>query len=384
MKILNATKPIKAWIDFVELEPEAKEQLVKLASLPFIYKHVAVMPDAHAGRGSTVGTVIATQGKIIPAAVGVDIGCGMMAVKLPFKIDRITNLPRLRSAIERSVPVGFKYHDEPVKFHTNLQLLYRSDIDKKAWLQLGTLGGGNHFIEVCQDQHNDAWVMVHSGSRGIGNQLASKHIERAKGLMKENFISLPDSDLAYLAQGTKEFDDYIKDLLWAQEYARYNREIIMDLVLKVISYHVFHEHKYLLNASSLVINCHHNYSRKEKHFGKEVWVTRKGAVSAQKDEYGIIPGSMGNKSFIVKGKGNIESFCSCSHGAGRRMSRTEAKKRFSASDLKKQTEGIECRKDKNIVDEIPAAYKNIDDVMKSQADLVEVVYILKQVVCVKG
>lgn len=385
MKILKGSAaPIKAWIDYVTLEPEAENQLLKLASLPFIYHHIAVMPDVHAGKGSTVGTVLATEGSIIPAAVGVDIGCGMMAVKLPFKIDQLNKMPTLRDAIESNVPVGFNYHAEPVNYLNSIEHLMREDVDKKVWLQLGTLGGGNHFIEISKDQHNDVWALVHSGSRGIGNKLAEKHIAQAKTLMKENFIRLPDPDLAYLAQGSKEFDAYIKDLLWAQDFAKYNRLTIMYLVLKAVSFHVYHEYRDLLKASSLIINCHHNYSQIEHHFGKAIWVTRKGAVSARNGEYGIIPGSMGDKSYIVRGKGNPESFCSCSHGAGRTMSRSRAKRIFSLKDLQKQTEGIECRKDRGVIDEIPAAYKNIDDVMKSQEDLVEAVFTLNQVICVKG
>jgi len=385
MKIIETPQhTIKAWTDYVGIEAEAEKQLIQLASLPFIYKHIAVMPDVHAGKGSTVGTVIATEGNIIPAAVGVDIGCGMMAVKLPFKVEQLKNLHQLRSSIERSVPVGFDYHDEPIPYLNHIKKLYRPDVDQRAWQQFGSLGGGNHFIEVCKDQNLDAWVVIHSGSRGIGNKLATKHIEKAKGLMKESFISLPDPDLAYLAQGTKEFDAYINDLLWAQDYAFYNRQAMMDLVLKALSYHLYKEERNLLRDAGLVINSHHNYSRKETHFGRDIWLTRKGAVSAQKGEFGIIPGSMGAKSFIVKGKGNPESFCSCSHGAGRKMSRTQAKKRFTTEDLKEQTAGIECRKDKEVVDEIPAAYKNIEDVMRSQEDLVEIVYTLNQLICVKG
>lgn len=382
--IKTPTIPIKAWTDYVTLDPIAEEQVRKLATLPFIYNHIALMPDAHAGRGSTVGTVIATDGHIIPAAVGVDIGCGMMAVKLPFNIDVFSNLEKLRHGIERAVPVGFNYHREPVKFLDSLKVLKRTDLDEKAWLQLGTLGGGNHFIEVCKDESQRAWVVVHSGSRGIGNQLATRHIEKAKDLMKQYFIHLPDPDLAYFTQRTKEFDAYIKDLLWAQEYASYNRRIIMHLVLREIAYHLYQEYIDLIKQAELVINCHHNYSQLESHFGKKVWITRKGAVSARKGEYGIIPGSMGTQTYIVQGKGNVESFCSCSHGAGRIMSRNEAKKKFSVEDLKQQTAGIICRKDKAVIDEIPAAYKDINAVMKSQRDLVEVVYTLNQLICVKG
>lgn len=384
MKIID-TEPvlIKAWVDFVDIDEEAKKQIKNLASLPFIFKHLAIMPDVHAGKGATVGTVIPTIGKIIPAAIGVDIGCGMMAVKLPFKTQELVDLSKLRHSIERSIPVGQEYHKKSIEYLETINLK-RTDLDKKAWLQFGTLGGGNHFIEISKDQNNDTWVIVHTGSRGVGHYLATKHINIAKQFMQIKGISLPDPDLAYFDEGTQEFEDYIKDLNWAQDYASYNRQAIMDLILKDISFHMYHEKKDLLKQSQLVINCHHNYSRIENHFGKDVWISRKGAVSARKGEYGIIPGSMGDKSFIVRGKGNTDSFFSCSHGAGRKMSRSQAKKIYNVNDLKDQTEGIECRKDQGVVDEIPAAYKNIDDVMRSQEDLVEVVYTLNQLICVKG
>jgi tRNA-splicing ligase RtcB len=389
MRIIDGKKPIKAWVDHVNLEPEAEEQLKNLASLPFIYKHVAVMPDAHAGKGSTVGTVIATKGAIIPAAVGVDIGCGMCAVKLPLVRDDIKDLSTLRHSIERSVPVGFNHHKE---LNSNYSEHYshlsdtfgRYGVDQKTLLQCGTLGGGNHFIELCEDTLGGIWVVLHSGSRGIGNKLATVHIDKAKSLMKEYFISLPDPDLAYLAQNTSEFKYYLQDLLWAQDYAKFNRTIMMDLVLREIGYHIKQDKLFFLDKKIEEINCHHNFTQLENHFGNNVWITRKGAVQAQEGQYGIIPGSMGTKSYIVKGKGNVESFCSCSHGAGRNMSRTKARATFTADDLVKQTEGVECRKDEGVVDEIPGAYKDIDLVMKSQEDLVEVVYTLKQFMCIKG
>lgn len=388
MRIINAVKPIKAWVDFVDLEKEAEEQLRNLASLPFIYKHVAVMPDAHAGKGSTVGTVIATQGAIIPAAVGVDIGCGMCAVQLPITRDDITNLDILRHSIERSVPVGFHGHkdlnEDYQAIHHMLVLSATQEVSKKTLLQCGTLGGGNHFIELCTDENNHVWIVLHSGSRNIGKTLAEVHIDKAKNLMKEYFISLPDPDLAYLAQGTVEFDAYLKDLLWAQNYAKYSRAIMMNLVIKEVGQHLYKDKQYFLNKKVLEINCHHNFSQMENHFGKNIWVTRKGAVSAREGQYGIIPGSMGTKSYIVKGKGNLDSFCSCSHGAGRAMSRTKARALFAQEDLITQTQGVECRKDKDVIDEIPSAYKDIDAVMKSQDDLVEIVHTLKQFICVKG
>ena len=370
------------------MEPEAHNQIINISNLPFIERHVAVMPDAHAGKGSTVGTVIATKGAIIPAAVGVDIGCGMCAVKLPFKVDLLgDSLDVLRSSIERSVPVGFNSNDyisdRVAKVISEMPVLKTHSINKAA-LQLGTLGGGNHFIEICQDENNNAWIILHSGSRNIGKTLAEIHIGKAKNLMKEYFITLPDSDLAYLVQNTTEFGEYINDLHWAQNYAKENRNEIMLRVLKDISYHVYGEYKGSDFMTILRVDCHHNYTQMENHFGKNLWITRKGAVSAREGEYGIIPGSMGSKSYIVKGKGNPLSFCSCSHGAGRRMSRAEAKRRFTVDDLKEQTSGIICRKDEDVIDEIPGAYKDIDEVMANQDDLVEIVHTLKQLICIKG
>jgi len=374
MRVISGKKPIKAWVDYVTLEDEAEQQLKNLASLPFIFKHVAVMPDAHAGKGSTVGTVIATKGAIIPAAVGVDIGCGMCAVKLPLVRDDIKDLSILRHSIERSVPVGFNGHKDDAHLLPNcLNRLTRCDLNSntKVWRQCGTLGGGNHFIELCEDTLGGIWVVLHSGSRGIGKQLAEVHINKAKGLMKEYFIELPDPDLAYLAQNTQEFNFYLTDLLWAQEYAKWNRDTMLNLILQEIGWHIKKDKlAYLYNYSDR-INCHHNFTQQENHFGNNVWITRKGAVSAREGQLGIIPGSMGTKTYIVKGKGNVESFCSCSHGAGRAMSRTKARALFTEEDLIEQTKGVECRKDVDVVDEIPAAYKDIDAVMKSQEDLVE-------------
>lgn len=377
---------IKSWAK--NLEPEAHNQIINISNLPFIERHVAVMPDAHAGKGSTVGTVIATKGAIIPSAVGVDIGCGMCAVKLPFKVDLLgDSLDDLRSSIERSVPVGFNSNDyisdRVAKVISDMPVLKDHSINKAA-LQLGTLGGGNHFIEICQDENNNAWIMLHSGSRNIGKTLAEIHIQKSKNLMKEYFITLPDSDLAYLVQNTTEFGEYINDLHWAQNYAKENRNEMMLRVLKDISYHVYGEDKGSDFMTILRVDCHHNYTQMENHFGKNLWITRKGAVSAREGEYGIIPGSMGSKSYIVKGKGNPLSFCSCSHGAGRRMSRAEAKRRFTVDDLKEQTSGIICRKDEDVIDEIPGAYKDIDEVMANQDDLVEIVHTLKQLICIKG
>lgn len=390
-KVISDTRvPVKIWAS--DLEPEAEAQVRKMGNMPFIYSHVAVMPDAHAGKGSTVGTVIASRGAIIPAAVGVDIGCGMCAVKLPFKVSALgDSLATLRSSIERSVPVGHHSHKQttprmdealasiPGSFSTHKGL----NLDRVS-KQVGTLGGGNHFIEICEDGSGDAWVVLHSGSRNIGKTLAEQHIDKAKGLMKSYFIDLPDPDLAFFAQNTPEFKTYLQDLLWGQNYAKINRNEMMLRVLKDVSFHVYGEDKGSEFMTTMRVDCHHNYTSMENHGGSNVWITRKGAVSARLGELGIIPGSMGTKSYIVEGLGNPESFCSCSHGAGRRMSRTKAKATFSVEDLKAQTAGVECRKDADVVDEIPGAYKSIDEVMENQKDLVKPVYQLKQLLCVKG
>lgn len=386
-KIISETKhPVKIWAS--ELEIETENQIKNAANLPFIYKHVAVMPDAHAGKGSTVGTVLATKGAIIPACVGVDIGCGMNAVKMPMKIDDFQKISILRNSIERSIPLGHNGHSRvSVRVENALKELKFpvKPIDwSKASKQIGTLGGGNHFIEICQDQNNDAWLVLHSGSRNVGKVLAEMHIQNAKDLMKKYFIDLPDPDLAYLVQDTQEFQDYIHDLTWAQNYAKANRNEMMLSILKDVSYHLYKEDKGVEAMTVLKVDCHHNYTQMENHFGANVWVTRKGAVSAKAGELGIIPGSMGAKSYIVEGLGNPESFCSCSHGAGRKMSRTKARATFTTEDLKKQTEGVECRKDGDVIDEIPGAYKDIDQIMADQKDLVKPIYELKQILCVKG
>lgn len=394
LKILNEKVPVKIWTN--DIEDEAIEQLKKLAQLPFIHKHISVMPDVHAGKGSTIGAVIATKGAIIPAAVGVDIGCGMTAIKLPFNTDVILDkLSKIRHSIERGTPVGFYKHKEANVFRSHsIQAILGTgltcfDKDKEkilinAELQLGTLGGGNHFIEICTDTEGGAWVMLHSGSRNIGKTIADVHINGAKGLMKKYFIDLPDPDLAYFAQGTLEFQNYIADMHWAQEYAFENRKHILNQVLGAISYELFHDFNNHRYEDCLRVSCHHNYTSIENHFGSNVFVTRKGAVSAREGELGIIPGSMGAKSFIVRGLGNLESFCSCSHGAGRKMSRTKARATFTQEDLINQTNGVECRKDIDVIDEIPSAYKDIDQVMANQSDLVSIEYTLKQLICIKG
>jgi len=394
--------PIKAWTQGVPFEAEAEAQLRKVATLPFIHKWIAVMPDVHAGIGATVGSVIACTKAVIPAAVGVDIGCGMMAVKTSLVAEQLPDdLRTLRTAIEAAVPHGRTdrggandrgaWGDVPARVATAWAVLapgyaeirakHASAINAQHVQQLGTLGTGNHFIELCLDEACAVWVMLHSGSRGAGNRIGSYFIERAKAEMRRWFVNLPDADLAYLPQGSDLFDDYLAAVTWAQAYARTNRELMMQATVDA------------LRASGVLpaftahleaVNCHHNYVSFEHHFDANVIVTRKGAVRARLGELGIIPGSMGAKSFIVRGKGNAESFTSCSHGAGRAMSRTKAKKMFTLADHAAATAGVECRKDADVIDETPGAYKAIDSVMAAQADLVEVVYTLKQIVCVKG
>lgn len=382
--------PVKIWTD--DIEPEAEKQLLNAARLPFVFSHIAVMPDVHAGKGSTIGSVIATKGAICPATVGVDIGCGMMAVKTPLNFKMVQDkIKEIRHSIERSIPVGFDSHKASrapgdtwngwSKF-TKLSATQKILNDKQKYSnQLGTLGGGNHFIEICLDTDNNVWVMLHSGSRNIGKTLAEIHIDKAKGLMKQMFIELPDPDLAYLVQGTQDFDNYKTDVLWCQDYAKENRRLMMELVLKDLSHAVNNKEPV---PKLFEVNCHHNYIEMENHSGENVFVTRKGAVRARIGDFGIIPGSMGTRSFIVEGRGSADSFCSCSHGAGRRMSRTKARANFTKDDLENQTRGIECRKDAGVIDEIPSAYKPIEDVIQNQSDLVTVLYELRQIMCIKG
>lgn len=385
--------PVKIWTN--DIEPEALQQLKNLARLPFIAKQgVACMPDVHAGIGSTVGTVIATDKAIIPAAVGVDIGCGMVATRLSLKASQLPDsLAELRSAIEAVVPCGTGgNHKKFVKGFNfgavryvpdSVSKIFGGDATKamdKAFHQLGTLGSGNHFIELCIDENQDVWIMLHSGSRGIGNMIGSYYITKGKELMEQFHITLPDGDLAYLPQGTDVFADYVEAVQWAQDYAMENRKEmlkqVLDCVRKVIPIQ--------FGITEEAINCHHNYVEQENHFGRNLWVTRKGAIRAREGDLGIIPGSMGQRSYIVRGKGNAESYCSCSHGAGRAMSRSAARKRFTVADLVAQTAGVECRKDDAVLDEIPSSYKNIDEVMANQTSLVDVVHVLKQIMCVKG
>lgn len=380
--------------DVPDIEDSALTQLKNLARLPFIHSNgVAVMPDVHAGKGSTVGTVIATDKAIIPAAVGVDIGCGMNAVRLTLRADQLPdNLSAIRDAIEKAVPLGKGGSQVPAEgtklgwqFHAHVSRRLEPDSDgialwKKAAGQLGTLGSGNHFIELCVDESDQVWVMLHSGSRGIGNMIGTHFIEKAKRNMEKFFISLPDADLAYFPEDTDDFNDYVEAVKWAQDYALENRRVMMQAVIQAL--HDSCPTAFMQTTEA--VNCYHNYVEKENHFGRNLWVTRKGAVRAREGDLGIIPGSMGQKSYIVRGKGNLESYCSCSHGAGRTMSRAEAKRRFSLTDLIAQTEGVECRKDADVIDEIPGAYKRLDLVMENQKDLVEVVHTLKAVLCVKG
>ncbi|HEX7235481.1 MAG TPA: RtcB family protein [Gammaproteobacteria bacterium] len=391
---------VKMWTRGVPVDPKAKEQLKNTARMPFVFKHLAAMPDVHVGIGATVGSVMATKGAIIPAAVGVDIGCGMMATQTTLTAsDLPESLGKVRSRIERAVPHGFvttpgrsvkgAWAVAPDSVLTRWRDLggrlepivakYPRLRPKRPHEQLGTLGGGNHFIEICLDTEQTVWVMLHSGSRGIGNLIGQTFIELARADMKKHFINLPDRDLAYLAEGTEHFDDYVEAMHWAQDYAAENRRAMMDAVLRVLR-----EEVRPFQLGAVGVNCHHNYTAREKHFGEDVLVTRKGAVRAGRGELGIIPGSMGARSYIVRGLGNAESFLSCSHGAGRTMSRTEARKRFTVEQHAAATEGVECRKDADVIDETPAAYKDIDAVMEAQRDLVEIVHTLKQVVCVKG
>ncbi|SCB83590.1 tRNA-splicing ligase RtcB [Kosakonia oryzendophytica] len=395
------TAPVKMWTHGVPVEPEAREQLLKTAKMPFIFKHLAVMPDVHLGKGSTIGSVIPTKGAIIPAAVGVDIGCGMIAVRTSLLAgDLPDNLSGLRSAIERAVPHGRSvnrakrdkgaWENPPQEVNNHWALLaprfqrltekYPQLLKTNNHQHLGTLGTGNHFIEICLDEQQRVWVMLHSGSRGVGNAIGNVFITLAQQDMQQHIANLPDRNLAYFQEGSKHYDDYLEAVEWAQDFARHNREVMMARVLSVLSKTVTKP----FMTQQEAVNCHHNYVQKETHFGEAVWVTRKGAVSAQKGQMGIIPGSMGAKSFIVRGLGNEDSFCSCSHGAGRTMSRTAAKKRFTVDDQIRATAHVECRKDSDVIDEIPMAYKDIDAVMAAQASLVEVVHTLRQVVCVKG
>ncbi len=393
--------PVKAWTKGVPFEDQARTQVLNVARLPFIHTWVAVMPDVHAGKGATIGSVIPTVGAIIPAAVGVDIGCGMMAVKTNLAADKLPDhLAPIRAAIEKAVPHGRTQrggrNDRGAwgKIPTKVAAAWQTLADEFDVIaakhpavaranhvnHLGTLGTGNHFVEVCLDETDTVWFMLHSGSRGVGNRIGTYFIELAKKDMQKWLINLPDKDLAYLPEGTDHFDDYTQAVDWAQRFARTNRVLMMEHLIAAVRDKL----PVAFDAQVEAVNCHHNYVAREHHYGKNVWVTRKGAVSARAGELGIIPGSMGARSYVVRGFGNAESFHSCSHGAGRAMSRTEARRRFTVDDHIAATQGVECRKDAEVIDETPAAYKSIDLVMQAQRDLVEVVHTLRQVVCVKG
>ncbi len=393
-QITKGKVPVKIFTD--DIEHEAYQQLLNISQLPFIHHHVAAMPDVHYGKGATVGSVIPCHKAIIPAAVGVDIGCGMNALRLSIKANDLPdNLRAIRFTIEDAIPVGFNMHktdkarastiralsvglDSLIGKHPKLLKMQKKPY--QTWVrQLGTLGGGNHFIELCIDENDDVWVMLHSGSRGVGNVIGQYFIRLAQKDMGRHIQDLPDKDLAYFSEGAEHFEHYIEAVSWAQDYALNNRREMMRLIIDALR-----KKLRKFGVTKEVINCHHNYVSLENHFGEEVYLTRKGAIDAGEDKLGIIPGSMGDKSYIVRGKGNPESFCSCSHGAGRRMSRGKAKRHFNESDMEAQTEGVECRKDKGVIDEIPGAYKDIDEVMEHQSDLVEVVHTLRQVICVKG
>ncbi len=393
---------VKAWTRGVPFDDKAKQQVANLAKMPFVHTHVAVMPDVHVGIGATVGSVIATSGAIIPAAVGVDIGCGMVAARTDLRAEDLPDtLAHVRSAIEAAVPHGrsdFGGREDRGGWRgglpadvaaawSGLTERHVAITDKHPKVkhprpagQLGTLGTGNHFIEVCLDEAGAVWIMLHSGSRGQGNAIGTYFIELAQKEMRRWFVNLPDRDLAYLPEGSQHFHDYLEAVGWAQEYARVNRAVMLARTLGAVAESLGRP----VIATMEAVNCHHNYVAREAHFGVDLLVTRKGAVRAGEGELGIIPGSMGARSYIVRGKGNPESFCSCSHGAGRTLSRTEAKKRYTVEDQVRATAGVECRKDEGVIDEIPMAYKDIDAVMAAQADLVDIVHTLRQVVCVKG
>jgi tRNA-splicing ligase RtcB len=394
--------PIKAWVRGVQMEDEAQKQLLNIASMPIVHHHVAAMPDVHWGMGATVGSVIPTKGAIIPAAVGVDIGCGMMAMKTSLTGgDLPVSLKAIRDAIERAVPHGRTnnggpgdrgaWSNVPASVQTAWEALdsrfkaigakHPKALSRNTMNHLGTLGTGNHFIEVCLDTEDNVWIMLHSGSRGLGNRFGTYFIEKAQEDMLHLGITLIDKDLSYLREGTPNFNDYVEAVMLAQDFARINRQIMMQRVLGAVrDSGEVPPFQWQMEA----VNCHHNYVSKETHYGQEVYLTRKGAVHAGAGELGIIPGSMGARSYIVRGRGNAESFNSCSHGAGRSMSRKKAKATFSLEDHAKATSGIECRKDADVIDETPGAYKDIDAVMAAQADLVDIVHQLRQVICVKG
>ncbi len=387
-----------SWLPPEQIEPAAMQQIVKIASMPFIYKHVAIMPDCHVGMGATVGSCIPTDGAIIPAAVGVDIGCGMVAVRTPLSRDDLPeDLSGIREGIERRIPLSAGKYNRNVSSTAKARVatlekkagdrlgLYRKFSGRADWrLQLGSLGSGNHFIEITLDESGTVWTFLHSGSRGIGNKIAMQHIRTAQRIMKQESISLPDRYLAYLSEGTEEFDDYIRDLRWAQDFALLNREEMMDRVMTELSYTVYGEGGHEGELELERIQCHHNFTQKERHYGKDVWVSRKGAIQAKEGQMGLIPGSMGTASYVVQGLGSEAAFETAPHGAGRRFSRTQARKRFSMEDFDRDMQGIEVRRSKEFIDELPGAYKDIDTVMEQSKDLVEIVHSFRQIVNVKG
>ncbi len=387
--MFRLTPKIYAWLDPATIEPQAHQQLRNIAELPFIVDHVAVMPDCHVGKGATIGTVIATDGAIVPAAVGVDIGCGMIAVRTRFASDDLPDsLDALRRDIERRIPLGAGganvQHTASARARLReLDAHAPRDYSKvvAAWpKQLGTLGSGNHFIEICLDEADRVWAVLHSGSRGIGNRVADAHIKTAQRLMREAGVVLRDRDLAYLTEHTREFDDYMRDLHWLQEYARLNREEMMDRVLAAVAGALGGDPRIERER----INCHHNFTQRERHHGREVWVTRKGAIQMRREQRGVIPGSMGSRSYVVSGLQNDAAFHSAPHGAGRRFSRTEARRRFTLDDFDAAMRGIACRRSSALLDELPGAYKDIDDVIAQSGDLVTVEHTLRQVLNVKG
>ena len=394
MKVYNKGKvPVKAWHENVHIDSNTIDQLTTLADMPFIHKWVASMPDAHLGRGCAIGTVLATDKAIIPAVVGVDLGCGMQALKTDITASELPeNLSALRSDIESVIPVGKNGCDGKYMINNSAWASLSQEFDEicaanpdanfhktNNWNHMGSLGGGNHFVEVCIDENQFVWIMLHSGSRGIGNAIGRYFIEKAKQEMRKYMINLPDQDLSYLPEGSEYFDRYIQAVNWAQKFAKLNRDVMMTHAIAKLAHHTR-----LFKSSVECIDCHHNYVQKENHYNKNVWLSRKGAVSARKGEMGIIPASMGERSMIVRGLGNPESFNSCSHGAGRVMSRSKAKELISMEEHLASLDGVECRKDEGVLDESPKAYKDIDQVMEAQSDLVEVTDVLKQVMCIKG
>jgi tRNA-splicing ligase RtcB len=396
--VYQINKTAISWLPPEQIEPAAMQQIVKIASMPFIYKHVAIMPDCHVGMGATVGSCIPTDGAIIPAAVGVDIGCGMVAVRTPLSRDDLpADLRGIREGIERRIPLSAGKYNRGVSSTAKARVatlekkagerlgLYRKLSGRADWrLQLGSLGSGNHFIEITLDESEGVWAFLHSGSRGIGNKIAMQHIRTAQRLMKRESIRLPDRDLAYLSEGTEEFDEYIRDLRWAQDFALLNREEMMDRVMTELSYTVYGEGGHEGELELERIQCHHNFTQKERHYGKDVLVSRKGAIQAKEGQMGLIPGSMGTASYVVRGLGSVDAFETAPHGAGRRFSRTQARKRFTMDDFDRDMQGIEVRRSKEFIDELPGAYKDIDTVMEQSRDLVEIVHTFSQIVNVKG